>query len=856
MLSTYELVKQLNEPRWISLTAPTGWGKTRLVQEFYAELAGSQTGKVYWPIDLFRPQPNEGVLSSRKRVSNSFDHVAGAEPTYVWWGIACSLSKSPVGNFAAALAGLAAHAPYLDRAWRRRATASEKAARALSGLNRELEAEGVTEAVRSAVSAAAGVDPLGLGLAWWLGGRAKALISDRRSSRRLVARHDVIEADAQRGVDEALALIARLGKVGLPIVIAVEDAHLIDVATARLLERLLGLAIPALIVTTQVDLGSDSLLCDAMWSREDRIIELAADVTPLSPFPRQLSIPNLSEGERSGIVRARFADISESACAQVAARYTNPLAIELFCELPKFEVVDGLAMVSPTEAEIDAAPRSIRDMYRVIWNDFSIATRRHLHLGALLSPFSIDARLGVDRSWSLSVARKIATTLGPSTTSDFDASIEPALGRWISRGGDGMINVLEPDQYDIALEDTDLLSQAAVQDSRVRLARIVEDTLQPGATEDPAELWSISRTALALDAMGIRPEPDTLAHAGLWIANSLIDFERSVDEALEVTSYLCKALPPGDALRLAHLLRARCLAMLGRGPEAVDELERIVLQLAGKGAERELRIVRVDLAGVLREMGRAAQAIEILREVIAATPQDKEESRVVLQSRLHLAMTLQDVGEIEAAARELGSLLSDPTFDSVDDPVWVLGVQANQASILWDLGLANEAINLWRQTITTLTGMFGPEHPLTLMQRSNLAAALSVVDPSPRIIQELREIAITRTRVLGPSHPASLNTRTSLADALDESGETADALDEYRTVIAESTRKLGAEHPNTLLRRNNAAIAIQRSGDLQGAADELAEVLEIMVRVLVPGHPRIRETQYSLDQIREDLNGN
>jgi hypothetical protein len=99
--SRVELVERLREsfaqscadrlPRMWLLSAPSGWGKTRVVQELYARLAAdSQGAEPYWPpviVDPDRPP----FARARKRI-----HPALPEPVWehrplpwMWWGIEC-----------------------------------------------------------------------------------------------------------------------------------------------------------------------------------------------------------------------------------------------------------------------------------------------------------------------------------------------------------------------------------------------------------------------------------------------------------------------------------------------------------------------------------------------------------------------------------------------------------------------------------------------------------------------------------------------------------------------------------------------------------------------------------------------
>lgn len=51
LLALVDQVQALGEARWVSLEAPSGWGKTRVAQALYERLAARQT-QAYWPATI------------------------------------------------------------------------------------------------------------------------------------------------------------------------------------------------------------------------------------------------------------------------------------------------------------------------------------------------------------------------------------------------------------------------------------------------------------------------------------------------------------------------------------------------------------------------------------------------------------------------------------------------------------------------------------------------------------------------------------------------------------------------------------------------------------------------------------
>ena len=109
------------EPRWVSLEAPSGWGKTRVVQEFYARLAARQSNH-YWPETILGASDVHGfeVGDRRKRVfpdPRYFDREPQSLPEFMWLGMACDLRNGlPSQTLLEDLQQLKTHAIYLEAA--------------------------------------------------------------------------------------------------------------------------------------------------------------------------------------------------------------------------------------------------------------------------------------------------------------------------------------------------------------------------------------------------------------------------------------------------------------------------------------------------------------------------------------------------------------------------------------------------------------------------------------------------------------------------------------------------------------------------------------------------------------------
>jgi Tetratricopeptide repeat len=73
-----------------------------------------------------------------------------------------------------------------------------------------------------------------------------------------------------------------------------------------------------------------------------------------------------------------------------------------------------------------------------------------------------------------------------------------------------------------------------------------------------------------------------------------------------------------------------------------------------------------------------------------------------------------------------------------------------------------------------------------------------------------------RERVLGPEHPETLITRSQLARWTGEAGDAAGARDQVAALLPIMERVLGPEHPDTLGTRHNLAYWTRRADNQSG----------------------------------------
>ena len=164
---------------------------------------------------------------------------------------------------------------------------------------------------------------------------------------------------------------------------------------------------------------------------------------------------------------------------------------------------------------------------------------------------------------------------------------------------------------------------------------------------------------------------------------------------------------------------------------------------------------------------------------------------------------------------------------------------------LTNMGRPQTALTL-EDAVTMLTDALGPDHPDTLLARSNLAHAHQQAGHLSTALDMLEDVLADLTRLLGPDDPVTLATRGNLALAHDAAGHLSTAIDMFEALLTDRTRVLGPDDPDTLLARNNLAAAHQGSGSLQKAIAMFEALLPDMTRLLGPDHPHTLATRGNL----------
>ena len=380
---------------WISLEAPSGWGKTKVIQEFYSSLVNKYNPE-YWPASLVNPNSDSNLLERRKRIAplfSDFDRKSGAIPKFMWFGIQSEMrSGDPINTLLIDKEQITAHLPYLTIAWGK-----------LVGIKKKLipENQNVSEALESILSDAGSlvlkdVPGLGtiLGLSKWLWNYyEKQTKKDKklnRSGKIFYVENPISE------LDEMVDILTKLAIPKLPLVLVVDDFHKAHKESGKYISFM------ELLLSKLMKSGKPILIISATWPgefekfteiqkiqrREDiskRTFRVIHDKIPPSMLPKGASLAKLKKHELKHIVKNYFKNCTEQTLNRIVHKYDNPLAIELFCSLPKHKQYLNKKNFELSWEEIHQVPLNIFGLYQELWSSLRLEEKNTLILAQMLT---------------------------------------------------------------------------------------------------------------------------------------------------------------------------------------------------------------------------------------------------------------------------------------------------------------------------------------------------------------------------------------------------------------------------------------------------------------------------------------
>lgn len=752
LVEAFRSVAEGGGPRAVVLSAPTGWGKTAIVQEFYARIAAQQSEPSYWPPRL------EGVgdlswTQTRKRVAPlAFEVPAGADLPWMWWGISCARRQD--GRFAQAMfddaSQLALHGGSLfDRMGR-----GDLTGRSFDGASALVSVLGLL-GVALAPPAAAGLAVAGAARTLWQSRDLLDRLTQWRTRRERKSQGYSIDVEEHPKVDQLQQLAHDLEAVSrkVPIVLVVDDAQWADSTLLETLSWVMGRSTArVLVVATTWPLSAEQ-------GDRNPFHQWIQEISSSEPLARSLELIRLeSFGENTlrDLLHAEVRSISSAEPAELDESIIDGV-IELVGGTPMgvralFGLERTRALVADGDFTLDAIrtlPADLDDALRSYWKEI---------------PADVQAVLA------------IAAVMGNQFLST--AVVEAATAQGIENGHERLRRGEYPYTY--------------VRSLQPELTAFVDPHFHATASRFADELFTpkqmhVIREAVVDFALGATLEqyPAVICELA-WSLHVSLGRENLVSRHLAAESSLRLSGLMNDRWDLsgAMLLLQEANSWLG---DDVSDLS---------------FLVRNNLAYLHGEIGDFQQAFAMFEALIT------DEVRVLgrlhstsLRSRFNFAHLVFDLGNLHRAQELFGELVVDlgDVFGVHDE--WTLDAQIAAACVRGEQGQVDDAIEELR-SISSLAGqVLGAEHSVTLASLNNLSTYLVSARRFREANSLLEDLLERRHRILGSTSPDTLYTTLQIGACLYEAGQTADALQIFEDVLSAQSDLLGSLHPDSMMTR-------------------------------------------------------
>lgn len=812
LLERFAQVRAEAQPLLVVLEAESGWGKTRILQEFYKRLAAAQPQPAYWPPSIIQavPVPVGGYVDPdlrRKRIyPESFVPPLGAVPEWFWWGI--SGLEGNGGSLLSVLtydsAQIARHrdalfqriAPRLPEKLRRRWTSGSSGEfwEAVAGDSLSLIAGSVGLAV-APIGVLAFLAKLGLNM------RSTSSGSEGGSASPVVLAEEL-------GRD-----VGRFAKAGVPVIIAVEDLQRADEGLIRLLAQVVGAQDgPVLVLATAV---AGELTLDQRSS-------LVSEVTSSRVYWLRLDdLGPMSDAEKQALVADLLPSTSPEQRALLADKYPTPYLIEIACADRR--VLSLLSGDRLTREQVQSLPSTVKDFWKQGFRRLPAEVQEAFMLAVLSSPSSISSafRTSASAQWDREVPGHAAQAL--SWTDGFRHALPDVLDAegearaWFRRRGNWLRFCHEPGKFELVRELAFERFGRETADETGAFWTALADVVprrEDASDQDRVRLLDEILIALALE--GHIPWTEDALRA----ADSFM--EKALDAAsLELAAVLGEKASDPDPVRALGRLqrRARALGSLGRYEAAISVLRAGLEEGATLGAETaELKMnLQLDLCQVLFKAGRIPEVLDALPPLIAE--QFAAEGRlhpVSVRARRMLAAARGRAGDHLGAAEEFGAL-AEELLENGAEVREALRMKSWSLSWLGATARVDLAINEARDLVARCESLLTTIDVVTLDATRTLATCLSFRGRFEEALVWRRRIVVGLSEIFGPDSAEVLDARGMVAAVLGKMERSSEAVSELEEIVSVRIRLQGSDHPRTVEQRLSLLSWMSRTERLEEA---------------------------------------
>jgi hypothetical protein len=555
----FEEARASRTPQMIVFVAPPGWGKTRIVQEFYRELATCQQFPAYWPSAL-EPDPRTArsgfiaLTAARKAVRHrDMEMTAGATIPWLW--LAPPTGRISDGSPAPTLDGLSA-----------------QLVEHLPSLIERLDKAGVLTPETYQSIASALTLPEVTNFVMTMGEAGEALLDAAVAERRRSLRANQDGHHRATKLLQLLGTVARAGDDVLPTVIVLDDGHDMDEETVAFIAEVLAAESPVLILATT-------------WP--DRV----GPDSPVSPFQTYLAecangdrltrvvLGRLHEDDLTEYVLSRYPQTDPQVAVLLARRADgNPYALRLLLNTPRLMAAVRGRKLDLAPAEIDELNGGLDRLLSEHWAQLPLGVQQILVAAALLG-----------QSFHEDVLEECLREIVPQAGLD-----EAIASAWIQPVGGprGLIEFIEHMRYEIAHAAVpNVLSQAERDQVQISALYAVKNCLRDNSLTDNRQ--GLLALHLALAEAGIETDLTAAACSAAELSEQArVEYRRAdAIRYLRLAIRWTEAAPKPDWAALAgyYLELASTISVEAHRHDAIPEAQQC-LAIADSHLDAEWQI--------------------------------------------------------------------------------------------------------------------------------------------------------------------------------------------------------------------------------------------------------------------------
>lgn len=863
--------KESRKPVWVSLEAPSGWGKTRVGVELYRSLADRQKDPKYWPSEIIDTAPLLKVVRPLKPKEGRREL-----PDYLWLGIACSQRNGrPSQVFHEDITQIEPHRPLLDESCRRKASRSDAWRRRIQNGARELVRQAPAEGLGWLMGLTTGSLPV-VGSVVVRGGTASLAYARRRSTiRKLLAGQ---ELPSTSKVDETVGYLANISKSGLGLVVLVEDFHDADEILCEFLGKLMEKGGCILILTTT---QTDQITNSANWTDQfehykDRVYRVNySEPAPEPPFANDAGLTKLEWNARRFLLCRDYSAVDDGTVTSLLKRYVNPYSIEIFRkdDMGRRDPDNMVLQLEPED--IERMPDTLYNQYSKKWHDLSREERTGLAVAWQIAPENIHPdKKNRDCCWShpvlVQVMAKLRRDDGDRAIAIEVSEVEDEPHAWVRAMGEDLRTFRDPLHSEIIrdLGQKFLERTLRCRDARRLILEALADVLSNGR-DDEATRAHRARTVLALKEADYIDNPDLVTKANMTL-DALEEESRESDERDRLHESLDEFDPNEvdiSAQTRFEMRRKHATSLQEdlKPKEAMQEFLSLVDDMSQSHdfgpLHRETLQVRLDMAVCQGVVGPHSASVALLEEVIGDMQSVLGPTHfLTLDAEMNLAFALRDPGMYREALHNLILLLGHEhpaVFDAIAGLVYLysnrqeydaamtvcdiqllhlsqtLGwshsearrMRQTRAMLCEFQGRYDEAIEMYRAVLEDIEA--NPEGTESLEIRSRVVYQLCLNNQLDKALDEAADLVDDATRFLGPDHEVLWEAKQRRIEVLIEAGVDDEAIDASAELLAQVLNSDAADDQKGSIAWNWHTYNLKAAGRHKAAAAAFKEAMKL-----------------------------